>query len=210
MPSYKLTYFGFKGGRGESIRMALHCGGIPFTDERLTHEQFAKIKESLPFGQVPILTIDEKTVISQEAAILRYIGRKTGLYPEDPEEAVQVDVWMCFVDDLYSAVPPFFAPEHPGKEIMIKTTIEERIPKMLSYLEKHLSDSLNNKGLAFSAGSRLTVADLRIYAALTLYKSGMLSGLPTDLVESSYPNISKLYQAIENHEKVAQWKKAQA
>ena len=30
MPSYKLTYFDFAGGRGEPIRIALHAAGVAF------------------------------------------------------------------------------------------------------------------------------------------------------------------------------------
>lgn len=68
-----------QGGRGDSIRLALHYGGIPFADEHVTYEELGKIKESLPFGQEPVLTINEKTFIPQEGAILRYVGWLTGL-----------------------------------------------------------------------------------------------------------------------------------
>ncbi|OAV95107.1 hypothetical protein PTTG_03885 [Puccinia triticina 1-1 BBBD Race 1] len=204
MSSYKLTYFNIKGARGDSIRMAFHYGGIPFTDERLTSEEFGKIKETLPFGQVPILTVDGKKVISQEVAILRYIGRLVGLYPDDREEAVSVDIPLSFVDDLYSSVLAFFAPEHPGKEVVTKMMAEQQIPKSLSYLNKYLA----NKASTFSAGDNLTVADLRIYSALALFKSGALQGLSPDIVDK-YPSIAKLYQAIEGHQKLAGWKRAQ-
>ncbi|EFP85800.1 hypothetical protein PGT21_036495 [Puccinia graminis f. sp. tritici] len=205
MPSYKLTYFNIKGARGDSIRMAFHYGGIPFTDERLTPEEFGKIQEKLPFGQVPILTVDEKKVISQEVAILRYIGRLVGLYPDDREEAVNVDIPLSFVDDLYSAVLVFFTPEQPGKEFATNMVIEDRIPKLLACLDNYLA----NKGTTFSAGNNLTVADLRIYSALTLYKSGKFQGLAVDLV-NNYPKIANLYREIEGHEKLVNWKKAQA
>ncbi|POW02273.1 hypothetical protein PSTT_12003 [Puccinia striiformis] len=87
---------------GRQHRMALHYGGIPFTDERLAPEWLTSdFKDSLPFGQVPILTIDENKVISQEGAIILYVGRLVGLYPDDREEAVKVDITSCFVEDLY-------------------------------------------------------------------------------------------------------------
>jgi glutathione S-transferase len=59
----------------------------------LTREQFAERKESLPFGQVPVLTVDAQ-VIPQEVAILQYIGRQSGLYPSDREEALKVDIMI--------------------------------------------------------------------------------------------------------------------
>ncbi|OAV90702.1 hypothetical protein PTTG_06268 [Puccinia triticina 1-1 BBBD Race 1] len=205
MPSYKLTYFDVKASRGESIRLAFHSGGIPFTDERLTMEQFGERKESCPFGQVPILTVDDKTVIPQEGAILRYIGRMTGAYSDDKEKALKQDVMIEFGDDLYSAASVFFAMDHAGKEMLKKNSIDERIPKMFGYLDKHLS----NQGTTYSAGNDLSVADFKLYAALTLFKSGMLQGLSTDIVDN-YTHVAKLYQAIEKHEKIASWKKSQA
>lgn len=90
-----------KGARGDSIRMAFHYGGIPFTDERLSREEFSKIKETLPFGQVPILKVDDNKFLFQELAILRYVGQLVGLYPTDREEAVQVDIALCCVDGTF-------------------------------------------------------------------------------------------------------------
>lgn len=59
-PSLKLVYFDMK-GRAEAIRLALHIGGIPFEDTRITYAEFTpEMKETLPFGQLPILEIDGK------------------------------------------------------------------------------------------------------------------------------------------------------
>ncbi|PLW27155.1 hypothetical protein PCANC_26422 [Puccinia coronata f. sp. avenae] len=205
MPSYKLTYFDIQGARGESIRLAFHYGGIPFTDERLSREEFGKIKETLPFGQIPILKVDDKQVLFQETAILRYVGRLVGLYPNDPEGAVDVDIALCCVDDMYLAFQALFWPEHPGKEIIQKKVIDERIPQVLGYLEKYLA----SKGTAFSAGNSLTIADLRIYSVIKFYKSGRLPGLSADLVDK-YPHITKLYKAVESHDKLSSWVNAKA
>ncbi|WAR55277.1 hypothetical protein PtB15_6B16 [Puccinia triticina] len=177
MPSYKLTYF--------------------------DTEEFGKIKETLPFGQLPVLTIDEANqVIPQEVAILKYLGRLTGLYPDDPEEAAKVDILICHVDDLYAAVVGCRTPEHPGREMVTKMWVEERIPKMLSYLDRYLATVGTTN---FSAGNSLTIADLRIYSAIIFYKSGKFEECPTDLVDK-YPHIAQLRQAIESDEKLASWK----
>ena len=61
---YKLTYFDVK-GRAEITRLLFSYAGIPFVDDRLSREQFAALKPSLPAGQVPVLTIDDSTVIPQ-------------------------------------------------------------------------------------------------------------------------------------------------
>jgi glutathione S-transferase len=226
-------------GRAEAIRLAFHCGGIPFADERLSREQFAEKKETFPFGQVPVLTVDDKAMIPQEVAILHYVGRHTGLYPNDAEEAVKVDVlinvangnivtlslilifvsskslvltlnYPCDVTcelkstDFYSSMSVFYMPDNPGKEHLKKMVIEDKLPKLFGYLEKYLAKN----GTTFSAGSKLTIADLRLYSIISSCQSGLLDGCPTDLVDK-YPHVIKLYQAIDGHEKVASWNKNQ-
>ncbi|KAI9620366.1 hypothetical protein KEM48_008189 [Puccinia striiformis f. sp. tritici PST-130] len=187
MPSYKLTYFDMKGGRGDSIRMAFHYAGIPFEDERLTREEFGAIKDSLPSGQLPILSIDDKKVISQEVqSYVTLVAWQASI--QMIEKKLSVSISRCVLLT------------HPGKEIVTKMVIEERIPKMLRHLDKYL----DQKQTTFSAGNKLTVADLRIYSALTFYESGILQVLPTDILDK-YPHIVKLHQAIEGDEKISSW-----
>ena len=54
MPQLKLTYFDIHGGRAEPARLALHMAGIAFEDNRITYAEFAEVRKSTPFGQVPV------------------------------------------------------------------------------------------------------------------------------------------------------------
>ena len=45
----------------------------------------------LQFGQVPAMEVREGVMLTQSAAILRFIGKKTDLYPVDDEVAAAVD-----------------------------------------------------------------------------------------------------------------------
>jgi glutathione S-transferase len=53
----------------------------------------------LQFGQVPALEVREGVMLTQSAAILRYVGKKTGLYPADHEAAALVDAVIDQVGD---------------------------------------------------------------------------------------------------------------
>jgi hypothetical protein len=88
----RLYYFDLA-GRAESIRLACIHGGMAFEDIRLSSADFQELKQSgkLSFGQVPAMEVRENTVLVQSAAILRYVGKKTGLYPADPVSAAIVD-----------------------------------------------------------------------------------------------------------------------
>jgi hypothetical protein len=48
MSKLKLTYFDFHGGRGESARLALSIGGIPFEDDRVPRLRSGKVARRTP------------------------------------------------------------------------------------------------------------------------------------------------------------------
>jgi glutathione S-transferase len=121
-PPLALHYFGFTPGRGECIRLALFYAGIPFRDTRYSRVLFNKLKEDgggkLPFGQFPILSIEEDedanppaAVIAQTASILRTVGRisrtkgtyKT-IYPSNLIECANVDSILDLDGDLFSGL----------------------------------------------------------------------------------------------------------
>uniref|UniRef100_A0AC35U388 Glutathione S-transferase n=1 Tax=Rhabditophanes sp. KR3021 TaxID=114890 RepID=A0AC35U388_9BILA len=98
MVHYKLTYFNVR-GYGEPARLMFKHAGIDFEDVQVTHEQWAAIKESTPFGQVPTLEVDG-VVIAQSFAILRLIAKVAGLYPTDPVQAALVDSIADYVKEV--------------------------------------------------------------------------------------------------------------
>jgi glutathione S-transferase len=93
MPTYKLTYFDFDGGRGEPIRIAFHAAGIEFEDHRIPFEEFMKTRSTMRFHCSPTLEVDGVEV-TQSNAMLRYAGKAAGLYPEDDLQALYCDEAM--------------------------------------------------------------------------------------------------------------------
>ena len=78
----KLYYFNLK-GRAESIRAILSIAKVPFEDVRVPFEEFAKMKEAgkFEFGQMPALELEDGRILSQSLSIIRWCGKKYGLYP---------------------------------------------------------------------------------------------------------------------------------
>jgi prostaglandin-H2 D-isomerase / glutathione transferase len=91
MAPVKLTYFNLK-ALGHPIRLALAAGKVNFEEHKVEFAEWPALKATMPFGQLPVLTIDGKTHISQSGAILRYVGRLGGLYPTHPVDAALVDM----------------------------------------------------------------------------------------------------------------------
>ena len=83
----RLRYFPFA-GRAGAIRDALRIGNVRFDDVHVPLDRFSEQKAAgeLPFGSLPVLDVDDgerRTSAAQSNAILRFVGRLTGLYPVD-------------------------------------------------------------------------------------------------------------------------------
>ncbi len=103
----KLTYFDTHGGRAEPIRLALHLSGVAFEDFRFPFSDFAEVRKTTPFSQVPTLLVDDVQV-TQCDAILRYAGRLANLYPADPFQALLCDEVMYVAEEANVKLGPTF------------------------------------------------------------------------------------------------------
>jgi len=103
-PDLKLYYFDLK-GKGESIRLICAYSGLKLDDHRfVSRDEFLAMKEGsrLPFGQVPMLEVDGKVAMVQSSAIMRYLGKLSGLYPmKDHVLAQKVDSIMDQANDVF-------------------------------------------------------------------------------------------------------------
>ncbi|KAJ3053569.1 hypothetical protein HK097_003946 [Rhizophlyctis rosea] len=202
-PHLKVTYFNMK-ARAEPIRLALAIGDIPFEDERLTREQFAELKETYPFGQLPILTIDHKTVIAQQHAILRYVGRFAGLYPEDPIEQAKVDQFLGFAEDINFAVGKTLHTTDPTlKKSQREELSSKTLPKLFGYLERSASQTATG----YLVGSKLTVADIVLYCFDGWLRMGVLDHVSPTILDG-FPTLMKIVENVRGNEKVKAWNEA--
>lgn len=70
----------------------------------------------LPFGQLPVLCVDDTEYLSQSAAITRYVGKLTGLYPTDNDIlAAKIDAIVDSENDLFMGLT---VSRYRGKMIM--------------------------------------------------------------------------------------------
>ncbi len=177
----RLHYFPF-GGRAAAIRDTLRIGCIPFEDVHVPFERFAELKaaERLPFGSLPVfeVEIDGKQVsAAQSNAILRFAGRRAGLYPDgDPLRALKIDEVMDVAEDLYHAIGPSIDESDPSKRAaMRKVLAETTLPRWGRALERLLA--ANGRG-SFAVGAALTIADLKLFYIVDKLTNGTLDGIP--------------------------------
>ena len=191
MTSYRLTYFDMAGGRGESLRIALHAAGIPFDDHRVPFAEFGEMRHRLRFGALPVLEIDDAPV-TQSNALARFIGRIAGLYPEDALQALWCDETMDAVEDALHAIDATFGLEGEALKEARRKLVSGRLTMYLRGLGELLA-----RGGDWFADERLTVADLKVLMLTRWLDSGKLDHVPTDLVERVAPALAEHRQRAE-------------
>lgn len=191
MPQLKLSYFDMHGGRAEPVRLALHLGGVAFDDHRFAFPQFAEIRKSTPFGQVPTLDVDG-TQFTQSDALLRFAGKLAGLYPTDALQALYCDEVTYVVEDAGVKMGPTFRMSGEEQKAARLALVNGSMPVYLGWLQQRLQA----QGGEFFADGRLTVADLKVFIDVRALNSGRFDHVPTDLVERVAPALNAHMQRI--------------
>ncbi len=185
-PELRLRYFPFP-GRAGPIRDALRIGGIGFEDQHVSLEDFTALKaaDALPFGALPVLEVSTphgRVSAAQSNAILRYVGRRCGLYPvDDALLALKVDEALDLGEDFYGLFTPSFGESDPGRLAQMRRELaEQTLPRWGGYFERLL---LANGDTGFVAGDTLTVADLKLHWVIDKLTNGTLDGVPADWID---------------------------
>ncbi len=144
----------------------------------------ANYLETYPLGLVPLLRLDDASLLAENAAILQYLaGRypQAKLAPDDQIERARLQQWLCFIGtELHKGLfIPLFdqkAPEGARAHVLAKQ--ESR----LAYLDRHLS------GREFLL-ERFSVADAYLFTVLNWT-------VPTRVDLTRWPAIARYHQAL--------------
>lgn len=154
-------------GNGYKVRLTLRWLGIPFeyreVDILKGESRTAAFLAKNPFGQIPVLELDDGTCLRESTAILLYLADGTPLLPADKLLRSRVLEWMCFeqthVDGVISRAR--FRRCYPDA---IPTREEEfgawhaEGDAALATLDEHLRER------TFLVDDRFTIADVALYA----------------------------------------------
>ena len=197
LPKLKLTYFDFDGGRGEAARLALALSNVPFNDERVSRERFLEMKNTLPYGALPVLWVDGQP-IAQSNAICRYIGKLTDMYPSQPLQAALCDEILDTVEEITMTLGSTMAlPEEEKKQRRIKL-MEDTLPVLL----RGLAARLQMTGAPYFNGAQLGVADLKLSDLTQWLCSGILDHIPTDFVQRTAPALAEHCERTKNDPRI--------
>jgi glutathione S-transferase len=194
-PTLKLSYFDFHGGRGEPARLALSMAGIPFDDDRVDFKRWGTFKPQTPFGQMPVLEVDGK-VLSQSNTINRFVGRLTGLYPQDAWQAAKCDEVCDALEALSGEMSASFRMKDQDQ---LRAERERLVAGPITAALRALDRLLVAAGGEWFADGRLTMADLKSALNVRHLLSGKLDHVPVDLCERIAPALLAHSQRVFAH-----------
>ncbi|XP_053391547.1 glutathione S-transferase class-mu 28 kDa isozyme-like [Mercenaria mercenaria] len=196
--TYKVSYFPAKGG-AEIIRLVLVAGGKEFEDERLTRDEWLKVKQDTPTKQMPLLTVTEngkKKVYGQSGACTRYLARKLGLFGKSPEEELLVDeAYECVVDVQKEVFKIFMEQDETKKAELVKNIKADDLKRLNDYIKLRAGER------KYIIGDSMTLADLQLYNVVDQSAS-----VVKDLF-SSFTEIQKHADVVKSNPKIAEWAK---
>ncbi len=198
MTTLKLTYFDFHGGRAEPVRLALHLGGVDFEDHRFSFADFPAVRQAAPLGQVPVLEVDG-VAVTQSDAILRFAGKRVGLYPTDDYQALLCDEVTAAAEDISIKVGNTFGLTGDALKDARQLLVDGPLTQYLVWLQHQLK----SHGGKYFADDRLTIADLKIFVLIRSLNSGHLDHVPIDLVAKIAPVLDEHAKRVAAHPGIA-------
>jgi len=204
-------------GRAEAFRMAMAIGGIEYNHKVIPYpEWYSPNRPDSLWGTLPYLVLADGTTIGQSRAIMRFIAKHIdGLYPNDALLAARVDEFMDVADDITDNMQRVIGMglEKDAKEA---ARLESCTTGVMANLFKSLDDAIGKYGRSItmadlsigkcSVGSKLTMADLCITMALTMftYNPANYDGVPSDILKK-YTNIEAVRMTVLKHPAVKKW-----
>jgi glutathione S-transferase len=193
-----LTYFDISTSRGEECRLAFFLAGVPFTDERLSAEQWASRKSLAPFGALPYLTMEGRPPLAQSNAILRMIGSQHGLLPTDPWESARHEAVMCAVEEMRTKLGPTLRIKDPAEKKAAREAFASGpLKDWAAQIERQIQGP-------FLGGTQLSVADLKLFVSTSTMLKGSVDFIPPSTF-APYPKLLALVEAVKTHPEVMAW-----
>jgi glutathione S-transferase len=192
----------YDGGRAPSprrVRIFLAEKGIDVPKVAVDLAQQEQKSESFralnPLQRVPVLVLDDGTVISETMAICRYFEvqhPEPNLFGRDAIEVAKVEMWNRRIElGLYSAVQAIFRHQHPGMAKLQVPQVAQwaeinkpRVPESLELLDGELAKR------KFVAGDKFSVADITGLVAVDFMKPAKLD------VSEQYKNVRRWHAEL--------------
>ncbi len=151
-----------------------------------------KVPNVNPLGKIPVLVLDDSTVLFDSRVIVEYIDSvapNNKLMPESNRERAEVKRWCAVADGICDSAALIFLERKRPQEQQSAGWIDRQHDKILSSL-KYMAEELGE--CSWCMGTHFSLADVGAGCAL-----GYLAlRFPEISWSEQYPNLSRLYEKL--------------
>jgi len=190
-PKLELIYFNLR-ALAEPPQMMMHYAGVKYRYEMAWNyygKPWSEAKQEVPFGQLPVLVVNDTVHIWQSGAIVRYLAKLAGFMPVDPVLAAQVDAVFEQTQELFDPLNPTVNVKIGEDYLKFKSMFLTSFPGILKNFARQLE--LNEDG-AYFFGSKPYYCDFSAYHHFSL-----VTILQQDIL-NDFPSILDFMAAVEN------------
>lgn len=166
----------------------------------------AKMTEAgkLPFGQVPLLTVDGEQHIVQSHAMLRYLGRHYGFYTGTAAQLAAVDLAADGTEDIRKQLMKikYSGGTDDEKEAAYKSYFDGAAPTWFAFFENLLVQHAD--GFGFVAGTTdVSIADYLLFDLIDTH--ALLQPARTEQLLRRFPVMTGWHSAMASRPRIAKY-----
>ncbi|CAH8643789.1 unnamed protein product [Schistosoma mattheei] len=169
----KVIYFNGR-GRAESIRMTLVAAGVNYEDERISFQDWPKIKPTIPGGRLPAVKITDNH------GHVKWM--KHHMMGGTEEEYYNVEKLIGQAEDLEHEYYKTLMKPEEEKQKITKEILNGKVPVLLDIICESLKASTGK----LAVGDKVTLADLVLIAVID-----HVTDLDKEFLTGKYPEIHK-------------------
>ena len=196
----KLVYFDFNFWRFDILRLTLAFSKIPFECERVKRQDWFKVKQNFPFGQLPIMILDNNKY-AHTHSIARFCAIKSNLYSVNELEAIIIDQVLDWSNEITNKIAPSIRAAMREKNFekskkLRKEFIDNELFIWFSYLEK-LFDKSSSEKVFFN--DKFSIADITTWRMILWFCSGKLEQINQEFI-SEFPLLENFFKKMNDYE----------
>ena len=203
MSTYKLYSFD-KIDPGEIIRYVFLQAGQKFDDVRIGRDEWPKLKDQMPWGELPVLEVDGNK-LPDTLVIAAYLGNKLGLAGSgDAWDRAQLDSICQLVVETTIVLSRYWSETDPSlREKKKAEVLKTAVPQRLKRINKYIEDNGSPEG--FVKGNQLTYADFFIHFLFCDVLTHVYPDQEQQQEASKYPAVGRLCKMVHNQPNIKKY-----
>jgi len=192
----KLVYFDFNFWRVDILRLSLGYSKVPYEYKRIKRQEWPKEKEKFPFGQLPIMVIEDKQY-AHTHSLARFCAIESKLYGDNNLKAMVIDQVIDWANEITNKIAPSIRAAMKDRDLEKSKRLRAEFIKndlfvWFSYLEK-LFDQNSKKKIFFN--DKFSMADIVAWRVIYWFYCGRLDQVDNKFLDK-FPLIQNFFKQM--------------